>query len=76
MFSANATAWHYLFAIFNGTNGLILLIMYSYGRAQAFYRVRAGANTTSSSNVPTQETQMPERKESVCSQETSGSDDF
>ncbi|KAI6197781.1 hypothetical protein M3Y94_01265300 [Aphelenchoides besseyi] len=41
MFSSTTTVWHYLFAILNGSNGIILLLMYIYGRAQAFRRIQS-----------------------------------
>jgi hypothetical protein len=55
MFSSKSTVWHYLFAIFNGSNGLILFLIFAYGRAQAFYRLRKGIHSstqqTASTNV-------------------------
>src|SRR5687767_5188133 len=55
MFSSGATVWHYLFALFNGTNGLILFLIFFYGRFQAFYRIRQtnNSNATTSSKLST-----------------------
>lgn len=80
MFSASSTAWHYLFAIFNGTNGLILFLIYFYGRAMAFYRIRRGnqsttVNTNTTSVRGTEETsKVIERKESTVSEHSEHSD--
>jgi hypothetical protein len=51
MFTSGATTWHYLFAIFNGSNGIILFLIYAYGRAQAFYRLQKGIHSTQQTNV-------------------------
>jgi hypothetical protein len=71
MFSASSTAWHYLFAIFNGTNGLILFLIYFYGRAMAFYRIRRG---TTSVRGTEETSKVIERKESTVSEHSEHSD--
>ncbi|KAI6233333.1 hypothetical protein M3Y99_00927100 [Aphelenchoides fujianensis] len=59
MFSAHITVWHYLFAILNGSNGVILLLMYVYGRAVAFHRVHT-LNTTTSQSGPSKDSEEDE----------------
>ncbi|KAI6172743.1 hypothetical protein M3Y98_01007300 [Aphelenchoides besseyi] len=55
MFSSKTTIWHYLFALLNGSNGIILLLMYIYGRAQAFRRIQSlnSMNSAAGASVTT-----------------------
>lgn len=57
MFSSGSTTWHYLFAIFNGSNGIILFLIYAYGRVQTVYRMRKGHSglQTASTNIDEEE---------------------
>ncbi|KAI6231568.1 hypothetical protein M3Y95_00395700 [Aphelenchoides besseyi] len=45
MFSSKITVWHYLFAVLNGSNGIILLFMYICGRVMAFYETSIVSNS-------------------------------
>lgn len=80
MFNSGSTVWHYLFAIFNGTNGLILFLIYFYGRALAFYRIHKGTSsmntmTTNVDNTTPAADENPERKPSDVSQGSFKSED-
>ncbi|KAI6231588.1 hypothetical protein M3Y95_00397700 [Aphelenchoides besseyi] len=51
MFSSKITVWHYLFAVLNGSNGIILLFMYICGRAMAFYETTIVSNSRSTDST-------------------------
>ncbi|KAI6233633.1 G-PROTEIN-RECEP-F2-4 domain-containing protein [Aphelenchoides fujianensis] len=51
MFSKDATVWHVLFTVFNGSNGIFILLMFVYGRAHALIRLHSDSSVGSTSST-------------------------
>jgi hypothetical protein len=56
MFSRSSTTWHVLFTVFNGSTGIIIFIMFAYGRVLAFCRHRRGLDKSTAEQEETDST--------------------